>query len=222
MLKCSKAEADNQTTMPLAKHSPFSSPVFWCILVAGFLLVPLFAALDLHGVGPRLHFGMSYGISGAGLNIIGIGFLLSVLAPWSCRGLVRGRVGLSVAIGFVWLVGMDVFLNYHAARYSRREHAQEIEAAYNERLLPAMAFIRSFYDREHRLPTEAEIESTGWQTGWDEAIDPVIHYRPERPQWYNSWGVPGKDFVVETRVADWTLRCLSWDNKRIESTFLDL
>ena len=208
--------------MPLAKHSPFLSPVFWWILLAGFLLVPFFAFFDLQGVGPRLHFDMTYGISGAGFSIIGFGFLLSILAPWSSRGPAPRRIGLSVAIGVVWLVSMDVFLEYHAAWYSHREHAQEIEAAYNERLVPAMAFIRRFYNREHRLPTDEELEIAGWKIGYSYPYGDWNHqmcvYR--HPSSLDGQGVPGKDFVVETLAADWIIAYRSWDDKRVEFTRL--
>ena len=122
--------------------------------------------------------------------------------------------------GIASLVAVMVFLSYYGEWSSQREHAQDIDQAYNKRLLPAAAFVRSFVAREHHLPSDEEIERAGWQIGSvglgkDEGI---TIYR-ERPQWLDSWGVTGKDFLLYTAVPDWNLYYQSWDNKRIEGRF---
>jgi hypothetical protein len=124
----------------------------------------------------------------------------------------------SILLGVIAsLVGVVVFVSYYSEWSSRREHAQEIEQAYTKRLLPAAEFVRAFVAREHRLPNDEEMRRAGWQIGSvglgrDEGI---AIYR-QRPNWLDTWGASGKDFLLETEVPDWILYYQSWDNKRVE------
>jgi hypothetical protein len=140
----------------------------------------------------------------------------------SGTGFVNSYKALFIAIGIIaGLFGGAVFLYYFPEWSSRRDHAQEIERAFNERLLPAAAFVRGFVEREHRLPSDEEMKSAGWLiTSMDtmDATDGIFLWR-ERPNWMGTWGVTGKDFMVETQVPDWNLYYQSWDNKRIEANW---
>jgi hypothetical protein len=120
-------------------------------------------------------------------------------------------LGIIASICFV-----TVFLPYFNEWASRRDHAQEIERAFNERLLPAAAFVRGFVEREHRLPSDEEMESAGWNLS---STNNGIQLYTTRPNFQDCWGVPGKDFMVETQVPDWNLYYQSWDNKRIEANW---
>jgi len=112
------------------------------------------------------------------------------------------------------------FSGYYTDWSSHRRHATEIELAFNGRLLPAAAFVRSFTEREHRLPTDEEMEKSGWQIGsTGHGTDKGISLYRERPNFWGTWGVRGKDFLLYTEVPDWNLYYSSWDNKRIEFTW---
>ncbi|XHR29159.1 MAG: hypothetical protein ACFUZC_01060 [Chthoniobacteraceae bacterium] len=113
-----------------------------------------------------------------------------------------------------------IFLTYYDEWSSHRMHAQEIERAFNERLLPATTFVRNFVERENRLPSDEELESAGWPRGTTgHGTNAYVHIYRERPQWLDSWGVVGRDFLLETAVPDWNLYYRSWDNQRIEANW---
>jgi hypothetical protein len=195
--------------IPPVKRPAFFSRVSWCILAAGFLSFPLLAVFD--DIGPRLHPEISDGTSIAGAIVLGLGPILFVVAPWFSPRRVIERLALSVATAFGWFVCTGVFLSYYNEWQSHRRHAQEIERAFTEQLLPATAFIKSFALREHRLPTDDELASAGWGRA-----EIAVH---RDPAWLENHGVPGQDFVVETTVPDWNLFYQSWDNRRVEANW---
>ena len=124
---------------------------------------------------------------------------------------------LFVVLGVITgLFAFGVSLTYYNEWSSRRRHAQDIEHAFSTRLLPAATFIRSFVEREQRLPSDEEMEQSGWHMS--SMSDGINIYR-ERPQWLDTWGVGGRDFLVETQVPDWNLYFRSWDNQRIEANW---
>ncbi len=204
--------------MQLAKRPPLISRLSWYVFGAAFLTLPLLIALD--DVGPRLHPEISDGTSIAGASALALGLILSVLAPWfGPKQPAGGRFALSLASGFCWFLSMGIFLTFYSEWHSHRRHAREIERAFNERLLPAAAFMRTFMEREHRLPSDKEMEKAGWHIS--SMADGINIYR-ESSQWIGAGGtggVVGRDFVVETRVPDWNLYYRSWDNKRIEANW---
>ena len=128
---------------------------------------------------------------------------------------------LFVMVGVIAsFLAFGVFLTYYNEWSSRRKHAQQIEQAFNERLLPAAVFVKSFVERNHRLPSDEEMEQSGWHCGTTGAgTDVWVSIIRERPQWIDSWGIAGRDFIVETAVPDWNLFYCSWDNKRIEANW---
>lgn len=135
---------------------------------------------------------------------------LSKLAAW--------MVGTAVAIMLVLM--MLVFsLDAYNEWESRKRQGALIEQAYREKLLPATAFVRGFVARENRLPTDHEMVAAGW-IPWTSAGGPpgVMLYR-ERPSWGTGWGMPGRDFMVETSVPEWNLFYKSWDDQRIEANW---
>ncbi len=122
------------------------------------------------------------------------------------------------------IVGVCLFGCLTNEWFSRRKHAQEIENAYNTRLLPAAVFIESFVEREHRLPADTEFEAAGWPVGNSVHADNTLSggitiYRERGKCVDNEWGTPGKDFVLETSVPDWNLYYRSWDKRRIEANW---
>ena len=204
--------------MPRAKQTPFISRATWGILVAGILSLLLLVVID--SVALRLHAETSDGRRIATEFTLGIGLLLSVLAPWFSPRPVLERFVLSLAAGGCWVICMGVFLSYYNEWYSRRVHSEEIELAFKERLLPATAFVRNFVSREHRLPTDEELVRAGWQIGTiGGGRDAYVHFYRERPSWFDGWGVLGKDFLVETAVPGWNLYYRSWDNQRVEKNW---
>jgi hypothetical protein len=128
---------------------------------------------------------------------------------------------LRVVVGsFFVLAALAVFFDLFGGFdwLSRRTHAKEIEAAFRNELLPAAAFMRSFLEREHRLPSDSEMREYGWNIGpleW--GTYHVISIERAGLRGTNSWGVEGRDFRLATLVPDWNLYYCSWDNKRIES-----
>jgi hypothetical protein len=117
---------------------------------------------------------------------------------------------LAVIVG---LAAVAVFPHYFSEWSSRRKHAHLIEQAFNQRLLPASAFVREFVERKHRLPDDLEMERYNrGKSGWD-----VVRLCRDRPPWLDRWGVGGRDFFVTTSVPEWNLYYCSWDNKRFEA-----
>lgn len=124
-----------------------------------------------------------------------------------------------------WLVFAGVVLAVAAAVFvipwgfmeysewaSRRVHASEIDAVYRDRVMPAAAFVRDFVAREQRLPNDTEMDSFNRETaghGW-------VTIHRERPPWIEQWGVPGRDFIVRSGVAEWNVFYCSWDARRFE------
>ena len=124
---------------------------------------------------------------------------------------------LFVLLGMIASVAaLGVFLTYFNEWSSRRKHSHEIEQAFNERLLPAAAFVRGIVEREHRFPSDGELGISGWHVS---SMDDGIQLYRERPQWLDICGVAGKDFIVGTQVPDWNLYYRSWDNQRIEANW---
>jgi len=110
-----------------------------------------------------------------------------------------------LALSYLWMFGSEWS--------SHRKHAQLIERAFNNRLIPACDFVRDFVEREHRLPSDSEMEGINQgKTGWD-----IVTIIRERPPWLASWGVPGRDFIVTTSEPEWNLYYCSWNGEHIES-----
>lgn len=131
-----------------------------------------------------------------------------------------GGVFSVVIFGFSCLVAFGAYLDYSNEWSSHRKHAQEIEHAFNDKLLPAAAFVRDFVKREHRLPNQEEFRLSGWNiASTNNGIEHYIDLIRERPQWADSWGVAGTDFMLGTDVPDWNLYYQSWDQKRIEANW---
>lgn len=150
-----------------------------------------------------------------------LGFALVFLAPLVTAGPWMRRFTLSYGTALCWLIIGMVWLKYENEWRSRRRHAVEIEQAFNERLLPAAAFIRTFSNREHRLPTNEEMEQTGWQIGsigGGRGRGKGITVYRDRPNFGRN-GVEGRDFLLFTDISGWNLYYSSWDNKQTEASW---
>ncbi|HEX8296992.1 MAG TPA: hypothetical protein VF593_11860 [Chthoniobacteraceae bacterium] len=124
-----------------------------------------------------------------------------------------GLIAVSVAGALLFVCCLPILAVHFVEWNARREAAQDIDRAFNELLVPASAFVRAFAEREHRLPTDTEMdEFNRGSSGW--GIVTIIRDPQERP---GSWGIPGKDFIVRTALPEWTLLLSSWDNKRVEA-----
>ena len=124
--------------------------------------------------------------------------------------------------GVLVLVGSIMFMSCTTEKeVAPAAHAGELEQAFNERVLPMAAFVRAFEAREHRLPTDDELEKAGWHIGSNgHGTDGgmTVYTKPSYQD--EAWGVPGKDFVVDTDVPGWTVTYQSWDGKRTEFNWL--
>lgn len=116
-----------------------------------------------------------------------------------------GVVGALLTIPYLWLSASEWT--------SHRTNAQLIERAFNDRLMPACAFVQGFVERERRLPSDSEMDAINQgKSGWD-----VVTIIRERPSWLKDWGVVGRDFILSTSEPEWNLYYCSWNNKRIEA-----
>jgi hypothetical protein len=204
--------------MTLAAQAPTFSRAFWLLLFAGFLTVLCMGLID--GVNVMLHAEGFEATRVARGGVLFAGLTFAVIAPWRSRLPVWVRLALSLFCAVLWFAGMGVFLTFYNEWSSHHEHAGEIEQAFRQRVLPAVAFIRDFEQREHRLPSDEELEKAGWQIGTNEGGKGVrIQVDRDPSRGFANWGTVGKDFVVETSVPQWTVYYRSWDNQRIEANW---
>jgi hypothetical protein len=124
-----------------------------------------------------------------------------------------------VVVGIIAsIAGAGVLLTYGTEWSSHRKHARELDRAFNETLVPAASFIRSFAESEHRLPSDEELEAAGWRIAHGTDGKGMTVYRAPLNR-TDEWGILGRDFLLETEVPDWNLYYRSWDKKRIEGNW---
>jgi hypothetical protein len=91
-------------------------------------------------------------------------------------------------------------------RHSYRDHKELFPAAYLE-LESQSAWCQSFLEEKERLPTPEELQDRFGQISW---------IYSQQPEWSETWGVSGRDYILTSTTGEWNLFLQSWDGARFE------
>jgi hypothetical protein len=96
------------------------------------------------------------------------------------------------------------------------ENRKAINAVFDQRLLPAAAWVESFCKRQGRLPTDVEMRAYSMKNFAGNGVRIMREPPPWGVEWENGW-VMGKDFVLCDGIPDWNLYYRSRDQRKVEA-----
>lgn len=122
-------------------------------------------------------------------------------------------MAIASSVGFTIFLALSPVLFFQFSEWlSYKKSADLIQAAHQEKLIPAVTWVRSFVREHNRLPTKAEINYIRPDLFVQHNV--AIYRRGELELPF--WGPSDRDFVIATCVQEWNLFYCSWDDQILE------